>query len=181
VTATPNPESAAHNITALIGRIRGIAAAMAAGETVHPDALDLALDALVAAVRHHDAEVVRAIDPIEIALAGQYAGGDIACTLGSATRTDVPSEVEVRYDDGLTVRVAGFSVTTDAATGTVVVEGFITSRTGQPHSGDAVRLAYVGIPGRGALADIEARVDLFTRLEVLNIRIRTTIRPEENR
>lgn len=60
MTATPGPESAAHNITAMKGRIRGIAAAMAAGETVHPDALDLALDALVAAVRHHDAEVVRA-------------------------------------------------------------------------------------------------------------------------
>jgi hypothetical protein len=37
----------------------GIAAAIAAGETVHPQALDLALDALEAAVRHHDAEVVR--------------------------------------------------------------------------------------------------------------------------
>lgn len=52
-------QSAAHGITAMTGRIRGITAAMAAGETVHPDALDLALAALVAAVRRHDAEVVR--------------------------------------------------------------------------------------------------------------------------
>jgi hypothetical protein len=59
VTVSPGPESAAHNITAMRGRIRGIAAAIAAGETVHPQALDLALDALEAAVRHHDAEVVR--------------------------------------------------------------------------------------------------------------------------
>jgi hypothetical protein len=36
------------------------------------------VDALAAAVRHHDAETVRAMDPVEIALAGRYAGNDIA-------------------------------------------------------------------------------------------------------
>lgn len=36
------------------------------------------LDNLIEAVRRHDAEIVRDMDPIEIALAGQYAGNDIA-------------------------------------------------------------------------------------------------------
>lgn len=135
------------------------------------------LDRLIRAVRHHDAERVRAMDPIEIALAGQYAGGDITSALAIASKADAPSEVEVRYASGPTIRIAGYSVTTDATTGLVVVEGFIVSRTAQPHSGDAVRIAYLGIPGRGALADIAASVELFSRLGVLNIRIRTTIQP----
>lgn len=92
---------------------------------------------------------------------------------------EVAPEVEVRYAGGPTIRITGYSVTTDAETGLIVVEGFITSRTGQPPSGDTVRLAYLGIPGRGALADITATVKVFSRLEVLNIRIRTTIRAGE--
>lgn len=60
MTARPSgPESAAHSITAMRGRIHGIADSIAHGDTVHPDALRLALDALVAAVRKHDAEVAR--------------------------------------------------------------------------------------------------------------------------
>jgi hypothetical protein len=128
-----------------------------------------------AAVRHHDAEVVRAYKG---ALNGSEWPDFAASLIHREAGGDAPPEVEVRYVGGPTIRIAGFSVTTGAETGLVVVEGFITSRTGQPRSGDAVRLAYLGIPGRGALADITASVELSTRLTVLNIRIRTTIRPE---
>ncbi|MFD8516544.1 hypothetical protein ACFV27_37070 [Streptomyces antimycoticus] len=40
-----------------------------------------ALDRLIRAVRRHDAELVRAMDPFEIALAGQHARDDIARAL----------------------------------------------------------------------------------------------------
>lgn len=134
------------------------------------------VDKLIAAVRHHDAEVVRAdAGHIRYGSATEYAERHANLISPAA---DAPPEVEVRYAGGPTIRIAGFTVKTDAGTGLVVVEGFITSRTGQPLPGDAVSLAYLGIPGRGALMDIEARVELFTRLDVLNIRIRTTIRPE---
>lgn len=46
---------------------------------------------LEAAVRAHDAEVVRAMDPIEIVLAGVHATSDIARVLDPTTR---PEEVE---------------------------------------------------------------------------------------
>jgi hypothetical protein len=136
-------------------------------------------DNLIAAVRHYDAETVRAdTGHIRYGSATDYAERH-ANLLSPAA--DAPSEVEVRYVGGPSIRIAGYSVTTDAETGTVVVEGFVASQTGQPQRGDAVHLAYVGIPGRGALADVTASVELFTRLDVLHIRIRTTIRPEENR
>lgn len=140
------------------------------------------VDALIAAVRHHDAEVVRDFAEQEdrrrwTTSATVYVHGirDAADRL----RPGWASEVEVRYADGPTVRIARSSVMTEAETGLVVVEGFVASSAGQPRSGDAVRLAYVGIPGRGALADITASVELFTRMTVLHIRIRTTIRPGE--
>lgn len=127
---------------------------------------------LEAAVRHHDAETMRALP-----LSGVEAGVRDAL----ATQVD-PNEtpaVEVRYAGGPTIRIARYSVTADAETGRIVVEGFIAFRTGQPHSGDTVRIAYLGIPGRGALMDVDASVELFSRLEVLHIRIRTTIRTQE--
>jgi len=138
-------------------------------------------DALIAAVRHHDAEIVRDFAEQEdrrrwTASATVYVHGIRAAA--DRLRPGWASEVEVRYVGGPTIRIACYSVTAEAATGTVVVEGFITSSTGSPSRGDAVRLAYLGIPGRGALADITASVELFTRLDVPHIRIRTTIRPE---
>ena len=47
-----------------------------------------ALDRLIRAVRHHDAEIVRAMDPIEIALAGQHARDDIARVLDRQDDTE---------------------------------------------------------------------------------------------
>jgi hypothetical protein len=162
------------------GRIHGIADSIAHGDTVHPDALRLALDALVAAVRRHDAEIVRALGPET--MVGQYARDTIAERLEPTSRTcEQHPEVEVRFADGPTIRVSRFEVTADAATGQIVVEGFIATPALHPPSGDAVRIAYLGIPGRGARADIVARVDLFSRLTVPHIRIRTTIQPKENR
>lgn len=135
---------------------------------------------LVSAVRAHDAEIVRAdIGHIRYGSATEYAIRHAALidpdSPMSKTKAEWAPEVEVRFGDGQAARIAGFSVTTEAATGLVAVEGFVASSAGQLPRGDAVRLAYLGIPSRGALADITASVELFTRLDVLHIRIRTTI------
>lgn len=47
-----------------------------------------ALDRLIRAVRHHGAEIVRAMDPFEIALAGQHARDDIARVLDRQDDTE---------------------------------------------------------------------------------------------
>jgi hypothetical protein len=138
-----------------------------------------AADALIAAVRHHDAEVVRALG-LE-SMVGQYARDTIAALIEPAFPTDSYPEVEVRFADGPTVRVSRFEVTTDATTDSLVVEGLIATPGVRPPSGDVVRITYLGIPGRGAVADITARVDLFSRLTVSHIRIGTTIQTEETR
>lgn len=121
--------------------------------------------ALVRAIRHHDAETVR-----DLSRQG-YSAQEAAKKIDPETS----SEVEVRFAGGEAVRIACFSVTTEAATGMLTVEGFVVSSVGQPPHGDAVRVAYLGIPGRGALADITASVQTFSRLDVLHIRISTTI------
>lgn len=142
-----------------------------------------AVSRLEDAVRRHDMEVVRALhyepgsDTIKDAWKdGQESAAD---AIADRLRPGPFPEVEVRFVGGPTVRIARFTVTTEAEVGLVAVEGFLSSWTGYPNSGDAVRIAYLGIPGRGALADITASVAVYTRMEVLNIRIRTTIRPWE--
>ena len=68
-------------------------------------------DALIAAVRHHDAEVVRAdTGHIRYGSATDYAERH-ANLLSPAA--DASPEVEVRYTGGPTIRIAGYSVTTD--------------------------------------------------------------------
>lgn len=135
---------------------------------------------LIAAVHHHDAEIVRADTKwhIRYGSATDYAIRHAALIepespMNRTTGGSMP-EVEVRFADGPTVRIARYSVATVTAAGLVVVEGFIASSTGQPRSGDGVRLSYLGIPGRGALVDVTASVELFSRLGVPHIRICTT-------
>lgn len=57
---------------------------------------------LEAAIRRHDAEIVRAMDPIEIALAGQYAPGDIARALDPDKPEPGRSRVPFGPTEGLT-------------------------------------------------------------------------------
>jgi hypothetical protein len=122
---------------------------------------------LIAAVRRHDAETVRA-------LARQ---GSSAQEAAAKLTAGEAREAEVRFDNGPTVRLTRYTVTTERSTGMVTIEGSVASSTGQPSAGTAVRLAYLGIPGRGALADITASVDVFTRLAATRLRIRTTVTP----
>lgn len=141
-----------------------------------------AIGRLEAAVRLHDAEIVRDFAEREDKRTWTTSGTVYVHGIRGAAdrlRPEWESEVEVRYAAGPTIRIARHSVTTDAGAGSILVEGFIASSNGQPPSGDAVRLAHLGIPGRGALYDITASVELFTRLDVLHARIRTIIRPEE--
>lgn len=149
--------------------------------TVPPGQADEITDALIAAVRHHDAEKVRDFAEQEdrrrwTTSATVYIHGIRAAA--DRLHPEWIPEVEVRFAGGPTIRVARYSVMTDATTGLIVVEGFIASPAVRPPSGDAVRIAYLGIPGRGALADITARVDLFSRLKVPHIRIRVMLDPK---
>jgi hypothetical protein len=68
--------------------------------TVDPEQADEIADRLIAAVRHHDAETVRAIEPE--AMIGQYARDTIARRLDPAAAADTPPEVEVRLAGGPT-------------------------------------------------------------------------------
>lgn len=115
------------------------------------DLLEAAIKNLIAAVRTHDA---------------------------LATGCD-PADVVARYDDGLTIRLRGVTVDADAATGRLEVAGWLTPGSAPWRAGDGIRLAHLGIPGRGALADITAGITVSMRLNVIHVRIRVQLDPEE--
>lgn len=133
---------------------------------------DQTIDALITAVRAWDAEVVRALPLADFP-------DDVREVVASRVEAPPPPEVEVRYAYGPALRLADFTVTTDAETGRVDVVGRPTTSTAWPPPGDAVPLTYLDIPGRGALADVTARIEHSGQGDDTLVRIRVNINAEE--
>ena len=111
------------------------------------------IDALIHAVRRHDAEILRAEagehDCVEWEDAADRLDPDKA-----STRT----EIVVRYDNGPAVRLTDWALA--VTDGLLELEARLTPGTPVPRVGAAVKLARLDIPGRAALADIYATIAL---------------------
>lgn len=153
-------------------------AVAAAREQVWLRPCDQTIDALITAVRAHAAEQQREAirktdDPV-------FYEGEAGWLPDLIEQPPLP-EVEVRYAYGPALRLADFTVTTDAETGRVDVVGRPTTSTAWPPPGDAVPLTYLGIPGRGALADVTARIEHSGQGDDTLVRIRVNIGPKETK
>lgn len=159
---------------------RAEAAVGAARQQVWLHPCDQTIDSLITAVRAHAAEQQReAIRKTDDPVFYEGEAGWLPDLIDPKAAVLVP-EVEVRYAYGPVMRLADFTVTTDADhPGRLDVVGRLTSGTAWPQPGDAVPLAHLGIPGRGALADVAARIELSSRDDDTLVRIRVTINPEE--
>ncbi|MDX3232981.1 hypothetical protein [Streptomyces sp. ME19-01-6] len=127
-----------------------------------------AIDRLIRAVRRHDAEILRA----EASEHDCVEWEDAADRL-DPDKTNTHTEIVVRYDDGLAVRLTHWEL--DVYADHLDLEGRIAPGAPVPRVGVEVKVARLEIPARAALADIYAaialdsdehpRLKLTTRLE----------------